>query len=143
MNEWILKLLGIQPFEGASMYDYKISFANAKTGFQGLIFILIAIALSFGIWWVYKREPEYCSLRKKRWMAFFRIMGVLILLLIISNPVLAVFVKGSVRGKVVVLVDDSKSMSRVDKYKKSEDKLIAAHVLNKLPLTEKDASKIP
>ncbi len=143
MNELILKLLGIQPFNGASMQSYQISFANAKSGFQGLIFILIAIALSFGIWWVYKREPEYCSLKKKRWMAFFRIMGVLILLLIISNPVLAVFVKGSVRGKVVVLVDDSKSMSRVDKYKKGEDKLIAAHVLDKLPLTEKDATKIP
>ena len=142
MKELLLKILGIDPFNDASMYDWKISFANAKTSFHKLVFLLLAAALVFGVWWVYKREPDYCPVKKKRWMAFFRSMGVLILLLIVANPVLAVLMHGTVRGKVVVLVDDTKSMSRIDKYKKGEDKLIAAHVLGKLPLNEKDPSKV-
>ena len=72
-------------------------------------------------------------------MAIFRILAVMILLLIIANPVLAIVLHGTVRGKVVVLVDDSLSMSRVDKFKKPEDRLVAAHALGKLPLKDKNA----
>src|SRR6185295_19814138 len=142
MKELFYKLLGIDSFDSASMYNWQISFANMKSNFQRLIFLLLGVALGFGVWWVYKREPEYCSMRKRRIMAAFRILGVLTLLLIVSNPVLAVYMHGTVRGKVVVLVDDSKSMSRIDKYKKPDDKLVAAHVLGKVPLTEKSPSKV-
>src|SRR5262245_31943110 len=121
MKELFYKLLGLNLDQfDTSGTNWQLSFANMKTNFQRLIFVLLAVALGFGVWWVYKREPEYCPMHKRRLMAAFRIMGVLTLLLIVSNPVLAVFTHGTVRGKVVVLVDDSKSMSRVDKYKKPE-----------------------
>ncbi len=138
MKELLYKLIGVEPFDNASMYNWQLTFANMKTNFQRLIFILLAGALGFGVWWVYKREPDYCPANKKRAMAICRILGVLILLLIVSNPVLAVFMKGTVKGKVVVLVDDSRSMSRVDKYKKNEDKLVASHVLGTTPLAVAD-----
>ena len=103
MKELFYKLLGIDPFDSASMYHWQVSFANMKTNFQRLIFLLLGVALGIGVWWVYKREPDYCSMRKRRIMAACRIAGVLTLLLIVSNPVLAVYMHGYVRGKVVVL----------------------------------------
>ena len=142
MKEFFYKLVGIDPLDTTSISNWQISFANMKTNFQQLLFILVAIALGFGIWWVYKREPDYCPIPKKRIMAACRMAGVFILLLIVANPVLAVYVRGSSRGKVVILVDDSKSMSRVDKYKKGEDKLVAAHALDKTALNITDPSKI-
>ena len=142
MKELLYKIIGIDPLDSAAINNWQISFANMKTNFQRLIFILLGLALSFGIWWVYKREPDYCPINKKRIMAACRIIGVFILLLIVANPVLAVFMRGSSKGKVVVLIDDSKSMARVDKYKKVEDKLVAAHALGKIPLTVSDASRI-
>jgi hypothetical protein len=142
MKELLYKIIGIDPLDSTSISNWQISFANMKTNFQRLIFVLLGIALGFGIWWVYKREPDYCTTAKKRIMALCRMAGVFILLLIVANPVLAVFVRGSARGKVVVLIDDSKSMSRVDKYKKAEDKLVAAHALEKLALNVTDSSKL-
>jgi len=47
-----------------------------------------------------------------------------------------------VKGKVVILVDTSKSMTRVDKYRRSEDKLVAAHVLGQIPFKETDPNQI-
>src|ERR1043165_4543654 len=142
MKELFYKLLGIDAFDSASMYNWHVTFANMKTNFQRLIFVLLAVALGFGVWWVYKREPEYCPMRRRRFMAACRIAGVLTLLLIVANPVLAVYMRGAVRGKVVVLVDDSKSMSRIDKYKKPDDKLVAAHVLGKVPLAETNPARV-
>ncbi|MEI6236637.1 MAG: hypothetical protein WCT04_26565 [Planctomycetota bacterium] len=142
MKEYLFKLIGIDAFDGTSVSNWQINFANMKTNFQRLIFVLLSLALGFGIWWIYTREPDYCSTAKKRVMAACRMAGVFILLLIVANPVLAVFVKGSAKGKVIVLVDDSNSMSRVDKFKKSEDKVIAAHALGKLPLNVSDATRL-
>src|SRR5579862_2063126 len=144
MRDLFYKLIGIdtERTDITSSYDWKLSFGNMKSNFQILIFVLLGAALAFGVWWVYKREPDYCPMRKRRIMAACRVMGVLTLLLIVANPVLAVYTRGSVRGKVVVLVDDSKSMSRVDKYKKADDKLVAAHVLGKVPLAETNPAKV-
>ena len=82
----------------------------------------------------YKREPEYCTLRRRKFMAACRAGGVLILLLIISNPVLDVLLNNLIKGKVVVLVDNSQSMSRVDTYARPEDRLVPAHALGDVAL---------
>src|SRR5207253_435141 len=83
-----------------------------KTPFQGLLFILASIAAAYACWWFYKREPEYCALRRRKIMAGLRIFGILLLLFIIANPVLDVILNNLIKGKVVVLVDNSQSMSR-------------------------------
>src|SRR4029077_4032043 len=93
----------------------------------------------YGVWWFYKREPEYCTLRRRKFMAGCRFAGVLILLLIIANPVLDVVLNNLIKGKVVVLVDNSQSMSRVDTYSRPEDRLVPAHVLGDVSIKNTDA----
>src|SRR5437868_12801285 len=116
MVSLILRLLGMDPIVNGEIYRFQIRFANASTGFQKLLFVLAACALGYAIWWFYKREPEYCTMRRRKIMTALRILGVIILLFIISNPVLDIGLRNYVKGKVVVLVDNSKSMSRVDTY---------------------------
>jgi len=138
MFELFLKLMGIRAVQEGHISDWKIDFSRAETKFTKLVFLIAAAAAAYVIWWFYKREPDYCALRKRRLLAALRYAGVLILLFILSGPVLKVFLRGYIKGKIVVLVDASKSMSRVDKYTRPEDKLVAAHVLGNMPLKETD-----
>jgi hypothetical protein len=142
MKSMLLRLFGIKGVEGGEVARWHIYFSNLKTPFHCLLFLLAAAGVAYIIWWFYKREPDYCSPRRRRVMAGCRFGGLLILLLIISGPVLEVFLSGYVRGKVVILLDASKSMSRTDQYRHPEDQLVAAHALGKLPLSETDANKI-
>jgi hypothetical protein len=143
MKELFLKLLGIKSTgAGGDIVHWDIVFTNANTPFRKLLLLLAGIAVGYGIWWFYRREPDYCALKRRRALALLRFLGALILLLIISGPVLQVVLQGYVKGKVVVLVDASQSMGRIDKYRNAEDKLVAAHVLGKVPLTDTDANRV-
>src|SRR5579871_4341134 len=103
----LLRLLGESAKDGVEIRHWGIHFVNLKTPFQGLLFMIAAAVAFYGVWWFYKREPEYCTMQRRRFMAGCRFMGVLILLLIISNPVLDVVLNNLIKGKVVVLVDNS------------------------------------
>ncbi|HYF48674.1 MAG TPA: hypothetical protein VEJ63_04680 [Planctomycetota bacterium] len=142
MQEWLLKLLGVKAQQGGSIEHWSITFSNLKTPFQILLFLIATAALAYGVWWFYKREPDYCSLKRRRTLAGLRYAGLLILMFILSGPVLELVLRGYVKGKVVILLDSSKSMTREDKYRRPEDKIVAAQTLNRMPLKESDANKI-
>ena len=59
-----------------------------------------------------------------------------------SNPVLDLSLRNYVKGKIVVLVDNSKSMSRVDNYARPEDRLVPAHVLGSVALSNNDPHSV-
>lgn len=140
--DWFLRLLGIRESFDGSIDRWRIHFANLQSPFAYLVFILAALAGGYAIWWFYRREPDYCPLERRRIMAGLRMGGLLVLLTILAGPVLEVFMRGYVKGKVVFLIDASKSMTRQDKYLRPEDKLIAAQALGKVPLKETDPNKI-
>ena len=145
MFELFLRLFGVKGLDNGEIVHSSIYFSNLKSlgaNYQILMLAIAAAAAAYGVWWFYKREPDYCSQRKRRVLAGLRYSGILILLFIISGPVLQVTLRGFVKGKVVILVDASKSMTRVDKYSRPEDKLVAAHVLGKIPLKETNVNKL-
>ena len=142
MFDFFIRLLGIRAVQEGHISDWRIDFSRAETPFQKLVFLMGAALAAYVVWWFYKREPDYCALRKRRLLAGLRYAGLLILLFILSGPVLRVFLRGYIKGKIVVLVDSSKSMSRVDKYTRPEDKLVAAHVLGNVALKETDPRKV-
>src|SRR6185295_12657977 len=141
MFDLFLKLLGVENAEDAHIVERRIAFANLKTPFQILLFLMASAGAAYVVWWFYKREPDYCPIKKRRIMAALRFCGISILLFILSGPVLKLTLQNNVKGKVVILVDNSKSMSRVDKYTRAEDKLVVAHALGKIPLKEADSKK--
>ena len=137
-----LKLLGVKSVEDARLIERQIVFSNLKTPFQILVFLMAAAAAAYVVWWFYKREPEYCSLKKRKIMAALRYAGIAILLFILAGPVLKLTLQSVVKGKVVILVDSSKSMSRVDKYTRQEDKFTVAQAMGKISLKETDPNKL-
>src|SRR5262249_23055662 len=142
MLNLFLRLLGMGKVDGAEIHEWNIRFNNANTPFKKLLFFLAAAAAGYAIWWFYRREPEYCTERRRRIMAGLRLGGIAVLLLIISNPVFDLSLLNFVKGKVVVLVDNSKSMSRIDTYATPEDRLVPAHVLNAVPLSNTDGKSV-
>lgn len=143
LNTILSKLLGIDRLEGGQIDSWSIHWANLQTPFQALVFILAAAIGGYIIWWFYKREPDYCPQKRRYILSGLRGAGLLVLLVILAQPVLDIRKSGVAKSKVVVLVDTSKSMSRVDKYATDHDKLVAAQTLNLVPLAETDARKIP
>src|SRR5579863_1998308 len=106
----LFKLLGVKGIENGEIVRWRPYWNNLKTRPQELLMLLVAIALGYGVWWFYKREPDYCSLRKRRFLAGLRTSALMVLLVIICGPMIEVFVRSVVKGKVVILVDASKSM---------------------------------
>lgn len=142
MNPYLAKLLGADRLEGGNIEEWSIHWTNLETAFHVLVFILVTAAACAGVWWFYKREPDYCSRQKKITLAALRSLGVFILLVILAGPVLEITKTGVDKSRVAVLVDVSKSMSRQDRYLDPKDKLIAAHVLGLKPMSETDAQTL-
>lgn len=136
-------LLGLEQLEGADVERWTVQWARLETPFQAFLFLLAAAGACCGVWWFYRQEPAYCSRWRKMLLAALRSLGLMVLLLILAGPVLALVKSSTLRGKVVILVDVSKSMSRKERYQRPEDKLAAAHVLGLLPLAEREARKLP
>ena len=143
MNKLLAKLLGIDRLEGGQIESWSIHWTNLQTPFHWLLLILATAGVGYGMWRLYKMEPDYCSLKRKIWLSGIRTLGIFLLLIIIAGPVLRIVKSGVAKSKVVILVDTSKSMSRQDKFNNNVDRLVAAKVLGIVPLGENNALKIP
>jgi hypothetical protein len=143
MRELWVKLLGADRLAGGDVERWTVHWNRLQTHFQVFLFLLAFAAAIYGIWWFYRREPAYCARRRKVFLAAFRALGLLILLIILAGPVLEIVKSGTVRGKVVVLVDVSESMGRVDKFVSDRERLAAAHVLGLAPLQGNEPRALP
>ena len=143
MRELWVRLLGADRLAGGDVERWTVHWTRLETHFQVFLFLLAFAAAVYGIWWFYRREPAYCTRRRKLFLAALRALGLLILLVILAGPTLEIVKSDTVRSKVVVLVDVSESMSRVDKLASDRERLVAAHVLGLAPLQENDPRKLP
>ncbi|MFW6125422.1 MAG: hypothetical protein ACOC46_04670, partial [Pirellulales bacterium] len=104
-------LLGIEPAAAGEGTQWHVSFAPPWAPWVLLLFVIGAVAL---ILWLYAREGTTASRRYKLGLAGLRIALVLLVLFMLSGAVLSVDRTGL--PFVVVMVDDSGSMSIADHY---------------------------
>ncbi|MCZ7648035.1 MAG: hypothetical protein M5U26_22710 [Planctomycetota bacterium] len=136
MTDALAWLLSIDRLEGGKVERVSLHWANLETKFHVLLFLLAGAAAAYGVWWFYKREPDYCPNKRRKILAALRSAGLFLLLVILAGPVLRIVKSGVAKSKVVVLADVSKSMTRVDKYVSERDQLVVAHTLGLTKLNE-------
>jgi len=115
MSDWLKFLLGVEDKDIPEGAVTAFEFANLPAGSAGLLMLLAALALIAGVFWVYRREGG-ASPKVKLTLAALRALVLVGGFLLILEPVLAVSQVERVDKGVILLIDDSLSMSTRDRY---------------------------
>ncbi len=126
MSGWLKALLGVEDREIPDGAVTSFEFAHVPGGTMGLLLALLALALVALAFWIYRREGQ-ATRRAKASLATLRALLFVCVLLVILEPVLAVNQIEEVDKSVVLLLDDSLSMSTKDRY---QDPVARASVSN-------------
>jgi hypothetical protein len=89
---------------------------NAASPLARLLFLALAAGLVVTVAWVYRREPEYLPLQRRRQLTGLRIAAGAILLFILTGAFLDVLHREESKGTLVMLFDSSASMSISDRH---------------------------
>jgi hypothetical protein len=88
---------------------------NAATPLMKLLFIGLAVAIAVVVFQLYRREPAYVDVKRKRILATLRMLAGFVLLFICTGAFLEVQHREETKGTLVLLVDASQSMGITDR----------------------------
>src|SRR5204863_7714263 len=111
MTELLLKLLGAKVDNGVDIAKTSLAF---RGGLSPGWYIFWLLGLAVLVYWMYRNSPPHLSSFRKYSLAFFRVIFIGLVLLLLLRPVLAFTVEGSVRRLLVLLMDTSSSMQIKD-----------------------------
>lgn len=129
MGGFWLRILGVDTARIPDGARAEVVFLHAPSSWHAL---LALAAVGAGIWLVlhlYRKEGGSCSRGWRHGLAGLRIASVAVLLLAILGPVLAVSLESTVEPYVLLLLDDSQSMSIRDPYADADAAARTARVL--------------
>jgi len=111
MNDWILKLTGKTVDAGSEIVGSQLEFhGNVEWGWVALLAFAFAVIL----WISYRWLPVELSGRRKAVLVGLRATFLVLLLGILLGPVLSLELSRKVRQTLLVLIDNSQSMSIAD-----------------------------
>jgi len=127
---WLLWLLF---FEDVTRGDVSVHWPprlpNCPTPFWKLVFLALAAGAIAVAIYLYRHEPDYVPLRRKRVLAALRAAGLLLVLFICTGAFLDVSRADSSQGALVFLFDTSRSMSLADKRTSEAELAQACRIL--------------
>ncbi len=111
--DFLLKyILGVDPEALKAGTDWGFRLDSRPEGLVCLLLLIASFAFSG---WIYKKERHNASIQMRVFLAIIRGMLLVIALLVLFEPVIAVEQAEQRRGVVVVMVDESRSMSIRDR----------------------------
>ena len=114
--EW---LLGLKSLPRGRIEEIDIHFLLLPERHGAVVFFILALAAAVFTWWIYKKRKQI--LGKWRWgLSFFRIGAIILLLLLLCGPVLKLVTHDVNKSILVLLADNSASMSIVDRKQSAE-----------------------
>ena len=111
-------LLWLFTFSGAGEGEVSaqgLFLPNVATSLMKLLFIGLAVAIGVVVWQIYRREPAYVAIQRKRILATLRTVAGLVLLFICTGAFIEVAHRENSKGTLVLLVDQSQSMGIIDR----------------------------
>lgn len=129
MNETLLWLLGKADETLPPGAQTEFVWANAPRSWQVFVFLAVAAGLLYGVFWLYRRESANCPGKWRAALAVVRALVIALLLLVLLGPSLAVSVRRTVEPVVLLLLDESLSMSIQDRYLDDEAAQRTANLL--------------
>jgi hypothetical protein len=116
MSNWWLKILGVDTSEVPPDATTEFGFALAPQSWTVFLVLALAAALIWGVFWLYRREIATCPPRIRAVLAVLRAAVLVVLILVFMGPSLSVTHHRTIQPHVVLLLDDSMSMSIRDAY---------------------------
>ncbi len=119
MLDLLLHILGKDTSQIPPGADVEFTFRHAPESW--MVFVLIAVmgALLYGIWWFYRNENDNCSRTIKSVLAVVRSTVLLLAVLIFLAPAISYSTRRIIKPYVMVLLDNSLSMTIEDQYRDS------------------------
>lgn len=111
----------------------EVSSALLFEGISDVTALLLLIVAGGITWWAHLYFLPHVPAGRRRWVASLRILFFALLVLILMRPVIVTTLIEDVRQKLIILVDDSKSMTIADNRTTAEDRQRAAIATGELP----------
>ena len=119
--KWLLDLLFFHNATGDMDVHWPPRLPAFSSPLRASLLIGLAVVLIAGIWYAYRREPDYVPLRRKRLLASLRTAAAALLLFIMTGAFLELSRTETNQGTLVLLLDRSASMGLADKRVAAND----------------------
>ncbi|MFO8012869.1 MAG: VWA domain-containing protein [Phycisphaerae bacterium] len=126
MSDVWLDILGFDTARIPKGAETEFIWTHAPSSWVAIAAVLLAAAALYIVWWLYRRESGTCPRGVRVLLAAIRIACVLVLALVLMGPALAVTLRRSLEPYVILLLDDSLSMSLRDRYDAAGAERLAA-----------------
>ena len=126
----LMQLLGKDPSVIPDGADARFVWTHQPVSWQVFVVLAVLAGLWFAIGWLYRREDGACPRGVRVLLAVLRARVVLVTILIFMGPAVSVGVRQTVEPSVLVLLDESLSMSVRDRYRE-KDSLAAVAAFTK------------
>jgi hypothetical protein len=128
-------MLGIDPTAVPADAEAAPVLTNAELleSWRAFLFVGLLLALVYGVFWLYRREINTCPRGMRLLLAAVRALVLVVLAAVLLGPALAIAVRQQVRPHVLVMLDESASMSLPDRYLDDEAVRPVAAVLGRTP----------
>lgn len=138
MTRFLLWLFGVKTLPSAHAEKVSLDFVFLPSAYVLPVFVAALLAaLTLGAW-VYRKRRD--KLNRRRWvMLALRVAAAMLLSFLLAGPLLEVKGLSSVKSTVVVLVDNSRSMSLVDAKDEEEALRRAGIAMRRKELATGDA----
>jgi hypothetical protein len=125
VRDFWLKILGIDAGRIPADAQTEWVFTHGVYSWKAFVFVAAALALVYGVFFLYRRERTDCPAIARIFLGLVRALVLLLLLLVFLGPALSIVERKTLRPNVVVMLDESLSMSIRDDY---QDGAVAARV---------------
>lgn len=114
MNSLLAKWLGLDAARVPADAQSEFLWTHAPQSWHVFLFLAVAGGLLYGVFHLYRREQAVCPPRIRRALAVLRALVIVVLLLVLLGPSLNISQQRRLEPSVVVVLDDSLSMSLRD-----------------------------
>lgn len=130
MSDFWLRVLGLDPSTIPNDATTELFFAHPPRSWMVFVMLAVLVGVVYGTIWLYRRETTSgASMRARVWLAVVRSAVLILLLMILLGPALKVQQHRDIRPHVIVLVDESVSMTIRDRYGAERDAARVARFL--------------
>ncbi|MBM4042362.1 MAG: VWA domain-containing protein [Planctomycetes bacterium] len=139
MSEFWLRVLGFDLGRIPKGAQTEFVWTHAPTSWGVFVLLGLVAALAYLVYSLYRREMRTCRPAVKAFLAVVRVAVLLVLVVVFMGPALAISLRRTVEPYVVLLLDESLSMSIQDHY----DAETAAKVASAVGLSTETVQENP